>query len=339
MPPPPTPTLRRYKDCEPLLLTAPNGTQFKFPGVRELLKPGAVAVDTALLPPDAIGAPAAGAGGAAAAPPVPPLSAAQVCNQLRLHMRRSISGYYQGRLRSDDDMAPCDTRNVCLAVREDARPGSVPPDPRCTGTMRQVVSEAQLYTQVGLGGGLGGGALHGGPQAGPRGWWLVLRAAPPPPGLPPLQPLFALPPLLPPTPPRLQPATRSCPTSTACLTWRACCTRWTAPRRARRRSRSWSPSGAAGGSGVLLGWAGAWAAAPEPDCRRELLNSCAGGSDGRTAARRACSRPCPPPCTPCRRPVLDEGARAAATLRDASGFRWVDLGSMFGKLAALTAAH
>lgn len=89
----------------------------------------------------------------------------------------------------------------------------------------------------------------------------------------------------------------------------------------------------------MLGWAGAWAAAPEPDCRRELLNSCAGGSDGRTAARRACSRPCPPPCTPCRRPVLDEGARAAATLRDASGFRWVDLGSMFGKLAALTAAH
>lgn len=113
--------------------------------MRELLKPAAIAVDTALLPPDAIGAPAT----AAAAPAVPPLSAAQVCNQLRLHMRRSIAGYYEGRLRSDDDMTPCDTRNVCLAVREDARPGTVPPDPRCTGHMRQVVSESQLYTQVG----------------------------------------------------------------------------------------------------------------------------------------------------------------------------------------------
>lgn len=109
----------RYKDCPPLMLTAPNGTQFPFAGVRELLKPHAIAVDTA-----------------------------QVSNQVRMHMRRSIAEYYAGQLRSDDDVAPCDTRNVCLAVREDARPGSVPPDPRCTGHMRQVVSEAQLYTQL-----------------------------------------------------------------------------------------------------------------------------------------------------------------------------------------------
>lgn len=128
------------------MLTAPNGTQFPFAGVRELLKPHAIAVDTALLPPDGIGAaPAGGNGGGA----VPPLTAAQVSNQVRMHMRRSIAEYYAGQLRSDDDVAPCDTRNVCLAVREDARPGSVPPDPRCTGHMRQVVSEAQLYTQVG----------------------------------------------------------------------------------------------------------------------------------------------------------------------------------------------
>ena len=133
-PPRPALSILRYKDCEPLLLTATNGTQFKFAGVRELLKP------------NAIGAPAS----AAAAPAVPPLSAAQVCNQLRLHMRRSIAGYYEGRLRSDDDMTPCDTRNVCLAVREDTRPGTVPPDSRCTGHMRQVVSESQLYTQVGV---------------------------------------------------------------------------------------------------------------------------------------------------------------------------------------------
>lgn len=43
---------------------------------------------------------------------------------------------------------------------------------------------------------------------------------------------------------------------------------------------------------------------------------------------------------PPRRPVLDAGARAAAALRNASAFRWVDLGSMFGRLAApAPAAH
>lgn len=89
----PPPALCRYKDCEPLLLTAPNGTQFKFAGVRELLKPGAIAVDTALLPPDAIGEAPAAAG---APPALPPLSTAQVRNQLRLHMRRSVGRYYDG---------------------------------------------------------------------------------------------------------------------------------------------------------------------------------------------------------------------------------------------------
>lgn len=138
----------RYKDCPPLMLTAPNGTQFPFAGVRELLKPHGIAVDTALLPSDGIGAAPGGGGGGAA---VPPLTAAQLSNQVRLHMRRSIAEYYADWLRSDDDVAPCNTRNVCLAAREDARPGSVPPDPRCTGHMRQVVSEAQLYTQVGAG--------------------------------------------------------------------------------------------------------------------------------------------------------------------------------------------
>ena len=59
-----------------------------------------------------------------------------------------------GKLRSDDDVVPCDTRNVCMAARDDARPGTVPPDARCTGHMRQVVSEGQLYTQVGGGAGM-----------------------------------------------------------------------------------------------------------------------------------------------------------------------------------------
>jgi hypothetical protein len=132
--------------------------------VRELLKPNPpVAIDAALLPPaapagEAPGAaagegaagPAAAAAAAAEPPPPPrPLSVARVCNQVRLAQRRAIAGYYEGRLRSDDETAPCDTRNVCLAVREDAAPGSVPPEARCTGSMRLVVSEGALYTQVG----------------------------------------------------------------------------------------------------------------------------------------------------------------------------------------------
>lgn len=232
----PAPSIFRYKDCEPLLLTAPNGTQFKFAGVRELLKPSAIAIDTALLPPDAIGAPAS----AAAAPAVPPLSAAQVCNQLRLHMRRSIAGYYEGRLRSDDAMTPCDTRNVCLAVREDARPGTVPPDSRCTGHMRQVVSESQLYTQVGV-------CYRAGQRwSAFRGLAWHVRGC----RLPRAARAAVVDAML--TPHARGPA-RSSPTCTACLTWRACCTRWRAPRRARRRSRSWSPSGGpAGQAGVRL---------------------------------------------------------------------------------------
>lgn len=43
------------QDCEPLWLTAPNGTRFKFLGAREVAK-GAVAAEAALAPPDAVGA-------------------------------------------------------------------------------------------------------------------------------------------------------------------------------------------------------------------------------------------------------------------------------------------
>lgn len=43
------------QDCEPLWLTAPNGTRFRFLGAREVAK-GAVAAEAALAPPDAVGA-------------------------------------------------------------------------------------------------------------------------------------------------------------------------------------------------------------------------------------------------------------------------------------------
>ncbi len=45
----------RFKSCKPVRLKGTNGTGFDFRGVRELLKNPNVAVDSALLPPDAIG--------------------------------------------------------------------------------------------------------------------------------------------------------------------------------------------------------------------------------------------------------------------------------------------
>lgn len=327
---------RRYKDCEPLLLTAPNGSQFRFPGVRELLKPGGVAVDTALLPPDGIGAPAAGSAGGAAPPAVPPLSGAQLANQVRLHMRRSIASYYEGRLRSDDDLAPCDTRNVCLAVREDARPGTVPPDARCTGTMRQVVTEAKLYTQVGGRVGMLGAGASAGSLGVWLGWWGGAQAGRVHAGTRYAGKMPVHPPWLSPSRPAAAPALTpcSCRTSTACVTWRACCTRWTAARRRRRRWRSWRPSGAARALLARLGGT---------ECQQPLLLLGARASPhsvlqhpAASSSHSALARP-PAGSVSHRRAAMEEGARAAAALRDASGFRWVDLGSMFGRLAAAPA--
>jgi hypothetical protein len=64
--------------------------------------------------------------------------------------------YYEGQLRSDDEMLPCATRNVCLRQQPDGRPGTAPPDPKCPGHMHAVYSEAALYTQVGGLEGVGG---------------------------------------------------------------------------------------------------------------------------------------------------------------------------------------
>lgn len=60
----------------------------------------------------------------------------------------SVRRYYEGQLRSDDEMLPCATRNVCLRLQPDGRPGTAAPDLKCSGHMHPVVTEAALYTQV-----------------------------------------------------------------------------------------------------------------------------------------------------------------------------------------------
>jgi DNA polymerase alpha subunit A len=128
----------RFKSCDPLLLTSPSGKAFEFRGVRDLLKRGdAAAVEAALLPHE---------DAAAAARPLTP---AQLSNQVQLRLREAVGRYYEGRLRSDDDVMPCPTRNVCLREAGDGgRPGGAPPDLRCSGTMHQEDTEAALYAQL-----------------------------------------------------------------------------------------------------------------------------------------------------------------------------------------------
>lgn len=127
----------RFKSCAPLVLTSPSGKPFEFRGVRDLLKRDAAAVESALLPPEEVGDTSAR-----------PLSPAQLANQVQLKLRDAVGKYYEGRMRSDDDMLPCPTRNICLREGPDGRPGTAPPDLRCSGTMHQEVTEAALYTQL-----------------------------------------------------------------------------------------------------------------------------------------------------------------------------------------------
>ena len=134
----------RYKHCEPLMLTATadKSATWQFAGIRELVKAqNGVAIESALLPPSE----PQGEGTAVAKVPLTP---AQVANQVTLAARKAVAAYYQGRLKSDDDVLPCDTRNICLREVENGKPGTAPPDPRCAGAMKEEISEAALYTQL-----------------------------------------------------------------------------------------------------------------------------------------------------------------------------------------------
>ena len=72
---------------------------------------------------------------------------------MRLAVRAATMDYYATPLRSDDELAPAETRNVSLRVAgegagEQAEPGTLPGDPKLQGVMSKVVSEASLYTQL-----------------------------------------------------------------------------------------------------------------------------------------------------------------------------------------------
>ena len=154
----------RFRRCAPLRLKTQAGA-FDFPGVAAILA-GKVDGDAALAPPpkDAGDAKENAAANADAAAPAPakaadasssarPLSGHALANQVRLAVRAATMEYYATPLRSDDELAPAETRNVSLRVAsegagEPAEPGTLPGDPKLAGVMSKVVSEASLYTQL-----------------------------------------------------------------------------------------------------------------------------------------------------------------------------------------------
>ena len=124
------------QDCQPLWLKAQDGSAFKFVGAAELVK-GTVAVDAAFVPPDALGGSA-----------IQPLTSAQLANQVQLRAREFISQYYDGWLKSDDELLPVETRNVSLRTLAEGKPGTAPPTATQQGHMARTYTEADLYTQL-----------------------------------------------------------------------------------------------------------------------------------------------------------------------------------------------
>lgn len=120
-----------YKGCDPLWLCSAEGVRFKAVPAAEL----------------------AGGGSAHPLAPTPlaePLTPAQLANQAVLAARGAIDAYYAAPLRSDDEVAPVESRDVSLRVIGASTPGSLPAcaSGASTATMLRGVTEAQLYTQL-----------------------------------------------------------------------------------------------------------------------------------------------------------------------------------------------
>ena len=173
-----------YEKCEPLKLFASDGkTEFTFPGVRDILL-GKISCADALKPPSARGIVSAtedkenatttsvktpqpktpGSGTAATTPDaattqksktdasatttIQPLSAAAFTNQVTLQVRKTIQKYYAQKLRSDDELYPCETRDITLKAVGDVEVGTKPLNTICSGVMKKSFEERELYTQL-----------------------------------------------------------------------------------------------------------------------------------------------------------------------------------------------
>ena len=173
-----------YEKCEPLKLFASDGkTEFTFPGVRDILL-GKISCADALKPPSARGVVSAtedkenatttsvktpqpktpGSGTAATTPDaattqksktdasatttIQPLSAAAFTNQVTLQVRKTIQKYYAQKLRSDDELYPCETRDITLKAVGDVEVGTKPLNTICSGVMKKSFEERELYTQL-----------------------------------------------------------------------------------------------------------------------------------------------------------------------------------------------
>ena len=173
-----------YEKCEPLKLFASDGkTEFTFPGVRNILL-GKISCADALKPPSARGVVSAtedkenttttsvktpqpktpGSGTAATTPDaattqksktdasatttIQPLSAAAFTNQVTLQVRKTIQKYYAQKLRSDDELYPCETRDITLKAVGDVEVGTKPLNTICSGVMKKSFEERELYTQL-----------------------------------------------------------------------------------------------------------------------------------------------------------------------------------------------
>lgn len=173
-----------YEKCESLKLFASDGkTEFSFPGVRDILL-GKISCADALKPPSARGVVSAtedkenttttsvktpqpktpGSGTAATTPDaattqksktdasatttIQPLSAAAFTNQVTLQVRKTIQKYYAQKLRSDDELYPCETRDITLKAVGDVEVGTKPLNTICSGVMKKSFEERELYTQL-----------------------------------------------------------------------------------------------------------------------------------------------------------------------------------------------
>ncbi len=170
-----------YEKCEPLKLFVSDGkTEFTFPGVRDILL-GKISCADALKPPSARGVvsvsadkenvtasvktpqpktPGSGTDAitpdatqksktdASATTTVQPLSVAAFTNQVTMQVRKTIQRYYAQKLRSDDELYPCETRDITLKAMGDIEVGTKPLSTICSGVMKKSFEERELYTQL-----------------------------------------------------------------------------------------------------------------------------------------------------------------------------------------------